>query len=258
MSIISRESTVKHLAMDPTLYDAHQRRYSDDLPFWLALAENHVGTILELGCGTGRVLLPLLAAEHTITGLDHDPAMLEIARRQLPADVAGRADLIEADVTVFELNRHFALVIFPCNTYTTLDMAQRATTLENVRKHLDADGVFALSVPNPLTFASLSSVGESEIEDSFEFNEAQQWVQVSSTWQRAATHIVFSWHYDVMHPDGNVQRHSASVRQNIVAVSKIEREFERAGFQIRSRYGNFDRSHFNEDAPYLIYILSTS
>src|SRR5918993_5294276 len=67
----------------PDLYDLEHAGFSDDVELYLRLAEVVGDPILELGCGTGRVLAPLAAAGHRITGIDLSPPMLERARATL-------------------------------------------------------------------------------------------------------------------------------------------------------------------------------
>ena len=86
------------------LYDAV---YADcgDVAFWQSVAADaDAGPLLELACGTGRVLLPLARAGRDVTGLDLAPHMLARCREKLrtePADVRDRVTLLEADMTSF-------------------------------------------------------------------------------------------------------------------------------------------------------------
>ena len=64
--------------MFPQLYHAHHNRSLEDLPFWLELAAQAGDPILELGCGTGRVLIPLAQAGYHTIGLDNDPSHAEV------------------------------------------------------------------------------------------------------------------------------------------------------------------------------------
>ena len=87
----------------------------DDHAFWTALAPDD-GAILELACGTGRVLLPLARAGHEIVGLDLSAQMLDRCRAALsgqPDEVRRRVALVQADMTSFALDRRFALVTSP-------------------------------------------------------------------------------------------------------------------------------------------------
>ena len=67
----------------PELYDLEHAGFSDDVELYLRLAEVVGDPILELGCGTGRVLAPLAAAGHRITGIDRSRPMLDRARAVL-------------------------------------------------------------------------------------------------------------------------------------------------------------------------------
>src|SRR3712207_4898298 len=73
-----------------------------DVDFYVSEAERsgYGSTVVELGCGTGRVTLPLARAGHTVIGVDSAPSMLARARTRLaaePDDVRGRVGLLEAD-----------------------------------------------------------------------------------------------------------------------------------------------------------------
>src|SRR5512135_3511306 len=76
---------------------------TEDVAFILRLAAS-LGPlkVLEPFCGTGRVLLPLAQAGHTVTGLDSSAAMLErasVKARRLPEDARQRIELVEMDAT---------------------------------------------------------------------------------------------------------------------------------------------------------------
>jgi SAM-dependent methyltransferase len=61
-------------------YDLEFAGFDDDLPLYRAFAEHSGGPILELGCGTGRLIVPLAEDGYDITGVDLSPAMLALAR----------------------------------------------------------------------------------------------------------------------------------------------------------------------------------
>src|SRR5215207_4365133 len=88
------------------LYDLDLVEDPGDLDLYLALATRTGGPILELGCGTGRIAVPLAAAGHDVTAVDIDPAMLERARRraeQAGAAARSRIEFVEADLLGLEL-----------------------------------------------------------------------------------------------------------------------------------------------------------
>ena len=85
--------------------------------------------VLELGCGTGRILLPLAQAGVRMVGLDNDLDMLDYLRSHLPAELTPEPLLFAAEITNFHLELSFGLVILPCNTWSTLSAAQRLQAL---------------------------------------------------------------------------------------------------------------------------------
>ena len=99
---------------DAALYDWEYRRRRDDVRFYATLAGERGGPILDLGCGTGRLMLPLLRAGHVVVGVDRAPAMLARAAarlRRLPPRVRRRALLLRADLRRLPVARRFAFVV---------------------------------------------------------------------------------------------------------------------------------------------------
>src|ERR1051326_5853005 len=87
-----------------------------DVDFYVEEAKAAGGPALEIGCGTGRILIPTARAGVTITGLDGSTEMLARARAKLaaePAPVRQRATLVQADMRDFELGARFALITAP-------------------------------------------------------------------------------------------------------------------------------------------------
>jgi SAM-dependent methyltransferase len=123
-----------------------------DVDFYLDCARRFGGPILELGTGTGRILIPLAEAGHEVVGLDLSPAMLGIAAAKLGArpELAGRVRLIEGDMTAFDLAQRFQLIIIPARSFqhVTTPAGQRAA-LACVRRHLVPGGHLILDLFDP-------------------------------------------------------------------------------------------------------------
>lgn len=240
--------------MFPSLYHAQYTRYSEDLSFWLELAGQYGGPILELGCGTGRVLSHLSQAGELLIGLDHDPEMLKFLIRTLPATTQPHPHVIQGDLSAFHLGIQFALIIIPCNTYTMLSAQQRVMALERVYFNLIPDGVFAASMPNPLALRNLPRRTDFEVEEVFPHPVDGEPVQVSSAWVRSKTKVDITWVYDHLHPDGSVQRLSHMITQYILSIETIVREFQDAGLSLVDVFGDFDRSPLVEDSTHLVLV----
>ncbi len=151
---------------DAELYDHEYRRRRDDVKWYRALArqvslEERSGArplrVLELGCGTGRLLAPLVRDGHSVVGVDRSASMLQRCSRRLKTlgqAAQQRAQLVRADFRALPLGadpaERFPLILCPFNSfmhlYTRLDIEQ---CLAEVRRLLTPGGLFALDVMNP-------------------------------------------------------------------------------------------------------------
>jgi len=132
-------------------YDADYGDFQDDLLLYRGFAERTGGPLLELACGTGRLLVPLAQAGCEITGVDISPALLAVARRKIEAaGLQQRVTLVEADMRDFRLSRHFRLAFVAINSFmhllTTEDQLQ---ALRCWREHLAPDGLLILDLFHP-------------------------------------------------------------------------------------------------------------
>ena len=125
-------------------HDVECGSYEADIPLWEELAERCGGTVLELGCGTGRVALHLARRGHEVIGLDRDPellATLESRGAQLP--VRG----LEADARAFELASPVSLVLAPTHLLQLLDdSGERVESLRCIAASLRPGGLLAAAI----------------------------------------------------------------------------------------------------------------
>ncbi len=120
---------------DPDLYDAELARIDlADVPMYLEFACRFGPSVLDLGCGTGRVTLSLAEAGYDVCGLDREPAMLTAARSK---DTAGRVSWIEGDVRSFDLDQRYGLIIEPGAAFMhMLTRSDQEAMLATVQRHL--------------------------------------------------------------------------------------------------------------------------
>jgi SAM-dependent methyltransferase len=113
-----------------------------DLPFYLELAEQTVGPILEVACGTGRVLLPIARKGIKIHGVDNSRPMLEILQNHLAREVTEvreRVTLHEGDMRDFRLGAQFPLVIIPFRPMQHMHTVEdQVCALTSAASHLSA------------------------------------------------------------------------------------------------------------------------
>ncbi len=235
--------------MLPLLYHAHHSQHMEDLPFWLELAKEQGGPILELGCGTGRVLAPLAQAGYPVIGLDRDGNMLHFLREHNPD-----AEVIQADMARFRLVRRFALILMPCNTYSSIPTQTRLAALECIAGHLLPDGLFAASLPNPLQLLDMPARGEPEVEETFLHPLTRNPVLATSSWRRSQRAITMTWQYEHLLPDGTAERCTLQARHALLKLEDYVQEIHAAGLAIKDVYGGFDRSPYHNEADDLILL----
>ncbi|MGH3076538.1 MAG: class I SAM-dependent methyltransferase, partial [Gaiellales bacterium] len=122
-------------------YDLDLEDDPGDLDLYLAMAAQADGAVLELAAGSGRVAVPLVSAGHAVVAVDHDPAMLDRARRRWaaegPRQGAGTLELVEADLLGVDLGARFDLVILALNGLLLMGSAERqASALAALARHL--------------------------------------------------------------------------------------------------------------------------
>ncbi len=141
---------------------------SGDAGFYRSMAEETGGPMLELGCGTGRVLLESAAAGLECVGLDASEEMLNVLREKKPPK---NVTLVHSGIEDFDLGSgRFRLITAPFRTMQhLLDPESQLAALENIHRHLMPDGVFSFDVFDP-NLAAIAVEEEPEILDTtFEY-----------------------------------------------------------------------------------------
>lgn len=123
-----------------------QRR---DVAFWQRLAAAQAGTVLELGCGTGRITVPVAKSGVEIVGIDRSEPMLDRARRRLRRVGGARAHLVRGDIRAlpFRTSRPFSLVMAPYGVLQSLTRERDLRdALASVRRVLRRGGLFGIDL----------------------------------------------------------------------------------------------------------------
>jgi SAM-dependent methyltransferase len=209
--------------------------------------------VLELGCGTGRIVRALAALGIPVTGIDIDPQALAYAAASIPPSSRPYVQLLEADMRVLALNRCFGLILATLNTLASLDDDDLARALHRAHQHLLPDGLFASEVPPPQDVHDDS--GEEILTTYFEPSRDNP-VQVSAR-QTAATPrgpLQVEWRYDELLPDGRVARTSFSTTYYLREAGVMIHFLKEAGFTEIEVLGDYDGTPWSPGAPRLIFL----
>ncbi|MFN8443604.1 MAG: class I SAM-dependent methyltransferase [Caldilineaceae bacterium] len=240
-------------------YDSDYRNYDDDLAAISQLAEEADGPILELGCGTGRVLAPLAALGFAVTGVDISSALLEVARAKVRStESSARTTLLHADLRTFELqNKKMALAVCTSNTLMHLTTpADQLAVLQNAHRHLDTGGLLLIDCFNP-DVARLTQVnGITELADQWvdEQTKAQvlKWCVRTVDWAEQLQDTLFI--YEELFADGRNQRTVCPFTLRFLWRNEGELMLEKAGFAIDDVWGDFYGNEYDSYSEHLIFL----
>lgn len=129
-------------------YDLLQKGVEGDVEFYVAQALRAQGRTLEIGCGTGRICIPMAMSGADVVGMDNSSVMLERCREKCEAvaPMSGRLELVEGDMRDFSLGERFAFIAMPYRTFMhLLTPDEQRACLAAIHRHLEPDGVFVIN-----------------------------------------------------------------------------------------------------------------
>ncbi len=238
---------------NPEIYDQENADFEPDGEFYLAYARQIGGVVLELGCGTGRITIPMAQQGIDITGLDITPQMIERAKSK-----AERLPIqwVIGDARDFALSRTFRLIFESGATFQhMLTRADQENMLARVREHLEPDGRFIVGTIMP----SLSLLQDEPETEWFSYSDADGIeVQVSGTQH-------FDWLTQIK-TETAIRRWKDSGGQEVVKTAPLSlrymfpQEMEALlyhnGFSILESWGDWDKSPLMQGSGHIIHVCS--
>jgi len=232
-------------------------RKRPDIAFYVEAAANAGGPVLEVGCGTGRVLIPSARAGAGMVGLDVSAAMLAICRRKLQKEseaVQSAVQLVQADMRQFALSRRFALATLPFRPFQHLmTIEDQLSCLSSIRTHLVDGGQIILDVFNPSLDALVNRSAGQEFgaEPEFTMSDGRRVVRthkiVAHDRINQVNHIELI--YYITDPEGREERLVDAFTMRYFFRYEMEHLLARSGFQVEQVFGGFDRSPYGSQYP---------
>jgi len=222
-------------------------------------------SILELGCGTGRVLMRLAANAGSAVGLDSSPQMLEVARRKSTG--LNNVRWIEGDMRAFDLGEEFGLVLIPGHAFQHLNTVDdQLRCLQCVRRHLLPNGRLLVHVDHQdITWlAGITGREPGQFEARGRFTRSQNGHEIQSygawSYEPCSQTAVSEARWEELDADGRVVDawQTARVRLHCVFRFEMEHLLARAGFAVEALYGDFNRGPLADDSSDMIWVASRS
>lgn len=254
------DSIEQYRGLDALLYDSDYATYDpSDIHFYVEEASRCGSPVLELGCGTGRITIPIANAGVDVVGVEISPDMLEIARQKVsetPPAVAERISLVQGNMCDFDLGRTFDLVIIPFRVFICLmTVDEQKQALRNVHRHLNEGGRLILNYFDPDLREILdhnermrsNQIFMNQFAHPLTGNPVKEW----STWDYDLTEQTIKEVRNYVEQDhqGNIVN-STFVKLSVRYIFRWEMHhlLELCGFHVEALYGDFDRTPFRARA----------
>ncbi|GGH51802.1 methyltransferase [Paenibacillus silvae] len=231
---------------DPMNYDLEFGGETDKYEFFLELAKQHPGHVLELACGTGLVALFLAERGIPITGVDIVEPMLAYARvkaKGLPVK------FIEADARTFETDQRFSMIFLTGNAFQAfLSDEDQHALLQTVYNLLEPGGIFAFEMRNP----DGTDLSDEEEEHWGTFTDMDGvTVNVSGNQKYDAGNQIMHW---TTIRDWGHRQTTSRIACRFTDVQILQQLLEKQGFAVESQYANWDQTPFEPSSPMVISV----
>lgn len=232
-------------------------RHRPDVVFFVEAAKESGGPVLEVGCGTGRVLIPTARAGVKIVGLDLSRRMLRVCQERLqrePEAVQSRVQLVQADMCNFKISQVFKLVTIPFRPFQHLTKVEdQIACLKGIHRHLVKGGRLILDIFNPyLERLAGDNLGQ-ELGDEPEFTtpDGRRVVRRNKMVSRDIFNQIsyIELIYYVTHPNGREERLVHAFPMRYLFRFEAEHLLARCGFQLEQIYADYDKSPYGSKYP---------
>lgn len=240
-------------------YDAENTDKDDDIPFYLRLADMYGGPVMDIGCGTGRVMIPLALAGYDAHGIDSEFAMLEHAEAYKASNprVRDRLTFYHGDVRTYPLDRKFKLMLVPYNGLMHFhDQETQLLVLRRLREWTADDGLLALDLPNAGEVFASQDTGALTLERTFLEPVTGHMVmqQSVSALDRAQQLMHITWIYDEITADGSLKRTVAPLVLYYYFLPELRLLLRLTGFEVDAVYGDLDMNPFEDGCERMVVL----
>ncbi len=238
-------------------YDIEHSRFDEDIDLYMNFAELRGGPLLELACGSGRLLLPLAHVGYEVTGVDTSASMLALARLALETEgVAARCELVQQDMCALQLGKKFHMAFIALGSFGHI-CARKAQqqALAAIRAHLSAGGTFILDISNEDARYMEGMSGQILHQGTWQLDDGSMVTHFISPASSPTMHLLDLTHfYDIHKQSESVRRTITRTQLYLFERNEAELLLEQAGFTVKDVYGNYDLSQYEHDSPRMIFV----
>lgn len=242
----------------PLIYDRYnQGRHEQELRFYSQELASCTGPVLEVACGTGMILLPLIKQGIDIYGFDLSEQMLHQlftkAKSQNLPDVQRR--VTQQNMIDFRIDAEFESIFIPARSFLHLATQEdQLACLRNIHRHLRDDGTFMLNIFTPSLSALVSRADPNPAFTDFgqfPHPDGESVINVSTRQTNDLSEQVqhITWRFEF---DGHAQESGMLVRW--IYKKEFELLAKLSGFAVAKLYSGFDKSPYNGEGE-MVWVL---
>jgi SAM-dependent methyltransferase len=240
------------------LYDWEHDQYVDDVDMHLGFARRFGGPVLELACGTGRLLAPLAQAGFNVTGVDSSAPMLERARARL-VGLSIDATLVQQPLQSLQLDQRFPTILLGLDSFgLLLRRDDQVAALRSVRSLATHNGHLVLDLANGNLRGSNEPAEELlhdlTLPDPDTGRPITKFVLRRARPSEQVDELMFF--YDEQDERGYLRRTMVELKLRWFTRFELELLLETAGWRVDEVYGNYDLVEFGPDSDRLIVVAS--
>ncbi|MEN0064758.1 MAG: class I SAM-dependent methyltransferase [Myxococcota bacterium] len=246
---------------DAVLYDLEYEHFDEDVSWYLGLAQQLAprGPVIELGCGTGRLTLPLAKAGIFTTGLDRAGPMvdrLEAKLRGEPAAVQEALCVLREDYRAYAPPEPVPLVLWPFNALHHLDSeADLVSMLMRIRSWMGPHGTLALDayLPDPTLYGTDPERRHEQrrFVDPRDGIELESWEQGWWDAENQTSHVLQVYR----RPDGTETRVHLALR--MFTRRALHQAISEAGWTLISEFSDYQGTPLADNALKWVAVLTT-
>jgi len=239
------------------LYDWEHDRYVADVDVHVGFARRFGGPVLELACGTGRLLRPLMQAGFACTGVDSSPAMLDRARARLDGFEGTQPTLVEQRLEDLDLGSQFRTIILGLDSFgLLLKRADQVRALQAFKAHATHDGRLILDVANGNLRGAVEPPEELlhdlTLPDPESGRPITKFVLRRARPAEQLDELMFF--YDEQDERGYLRRSMVELRLRWFTRFELELLLQSAGWQVDELYGNYDLEPYGPTSDRLLVV----
>ncbi|MBY0281940.1 MAG: class I SAM-dependent methyltransferase [Alphaproteobacteria bacterium] len=233
---------------NPLIYDQEYGSFEPDGPFYLNLAKKYKDSVLEIGCGTGRITIPIAHIGAKITGLDISAPMLEQATKKAKNL---NIEWILKDCQDFSLKKKFSFIFMAGNAFQALlNLQAQEKFIKCVRHHLKTEGLFVFDTRNLFPEKFSSPPKEPEYWHSFKDQQGIKvdvygWYTYNPLSQIATFYTIRKW------PDHS---QNTTISLKYTYLHELKALLSREGFEIINVFSYFKGQLWNHESERIVII----